>query len=150
MFTFFPSFLLCSSFNHKTEAENVHFTLNSSSSDDGDEGDTSGTSDEDKSVIDTLSSSSSGCHFSHQFLFRTRLWPTDIFFPWNLGDNLTDSGDDPNTLEMIVVREVEAGAEVSIHFQLILAFFIIFIKKVWLSSCNYVVSIHYMRWFCIL
>ena len=77
---FFPSFLLWSSFNHKTEAENVHFTLNSSSSDDGDEGDTSGTSDEDKSVIETLSSSSSGCHFSHQFLFRTRLRLTDIFF----------------------------------------------------------------------
>lgn len=52
------------SFNHKTEAENVHFTtLNySSSSDDEDDGDASGVYDEDNSVIETLSSEFSGFH----------------------------------------------------------------------------------------
>lgn len=75
-------------FNHKTAAENVHFTQNSSSTSDGEDGeDISDASDEDKSVVETFSSSSSG-------------------------DDLTKAGDDPNNLEMIVVREVKAGAEV--------------------------------------
>ncbi|ONK55008.1 uncharacterized protein A4U43_UnF8680 [Asparagus officinalis] len=79
-------------FNHKTAAENVHFTTqnSSSSSDDEDDGDISQISDDEKSVVETLSSSPSG----------------------NSGDNFTNSGDDPNNLEMIVVREVQAGAEV--------------------------------------
>lgn len=62
------------SFNHKTAAENVHFTQNSSSPSDSEDGKgISGASDEDKSVVETLSSSSSGCPLSNLFLYRCKL-----------------------------------------------------------------------------
>lgn len=76
-------------FNHKTGAEHVHFTGQNLSSSSGDEDYDIDDVSEEKSVIETLSTSSSGSD-----------------------DDAKNPEHDPDTLEMITVREVEAGAEI--------------------------------------
>lgn len=86
-------------FNHKTDAEDVHFTSIASHSD----------SDEDSKINDDDSvTSANDSEISNIGFDKKNEYENNID---DTGSELNDS-DDPAVLQMIIVKEVEAGAEV--------------------------------------
>ncbi|OVA20950.1 SET domain [Macleaya cordata] len=96
-------------FNHKTGAENVHFTSSSPHSGSDNENDIEDIEDEfhdnsyDKPSIEDVHSGMNGS--------PTALVRND-YLNGNTVDYSSDSGDEPTALEMIVVKGVKAGDEV--------------------------------------
>lgn len=91
--------VLCSRFNHKTGAEDVHFTASSSNSESEDDVDGSDESIVDEEALDKKSS-----------IDKTKS---------NTASDVSDSEcslvteDDTSMLEMIMIKDVNSGAEVS-------------------------------------
>ncbi|XP_017248554.1 ribosomal lysine N-methyltransferase 3 isoform X2 [Daucus carota subsp. sativus] len=85
-------------FNHKTDAEDVHFTSVASHSD----------SEEDSEISDDSEKSGNDSQISNNGSDKKNTYESNIN---DVGSELNNS-DDPAVLQMIIVKEVEAGAEV--------------------------------------